>query len=93
MKYILSENFVLRNVAGEYILLSRGADTLECNSVTVFNETGALLYQSIKEYTSVDSLANVLVEKYGIPFVDAKNDAQAFVNKMVEHGILRLFDM
>ena len=42
MKYKAKSGFELKDVAGELLLMPRGADTVDYNYVTVFNEDGIL---------------------------------------------------
>lgn len=87
-KYQASKDYIMREVAGETILLSRGASTVESNNVMVFNETGALIYRAMVEPVEIDDLANALVEKYGIESGEAKADTETYVAKMLEAGII-----
>lgn len=88
MKYKAKNGFELKDIAGELLLLPRGADTVDYNYVTVFNETGALIYRAMNDFVDIDSLAQMLVEKYSISFAQAKTDTQAYVDKMLEEGII-----
>lgn len=88
MKYRLKNGFELKDIAGELLLLPRGADTVDYNYVTVFNEAGALLYRAMADFTDTDTLAQMLVEKYSISFEQAKTDTQAYIDKMLNEGII-----
>ena len=61
MNYKKNPNYELKEIAGETILIPRGAATVDFNSVTVFNETGALLLKAMDEAADIDSLAGILV--------------------------------
>lgn len=87
MKYRAKQDFVLRDIAGELILMPRGASTTDDNYITVFNETGALLYRAMQEYTDVRTLAGLLVQQYGISGEEALADTQAYLDKMLGEGI------
>lgn len=89
-RYRTNKKFELKEVAGELLLLPRGAETLDYNYVTVFNETGALIYRSMEEYTDVDTLAAILTEKYGIDSDEAKADVCAYVEKMLQEDMLEV---
>lgn len=86
MKYKAKSGFELKDVAGELLLMPRGADTVDYNYVTVFNEAGALIYRAMNEFTDIDTLAQLLVEKYSIGADEAKADVQAYVDKMLNEG-------
>ena len=65
-----------------------GADTVDYNYVTVFNEAGALIYRAMTDFTDIDTLAQLLVEKYSISVDEAKADVQAYVQKMFNEGLV-----
>lgn len=88
MKYKVKSNFELKDVAGELLLMPRGADTVDYNYVTVFNEAGALIYRAMTDFTDIDTLAQLLVEKYSISVDEAKADVQAYVQKMFNEGLV-----
>ena len=83
MKYIAKSNFEMKDIAGECMLIPRGASTVDFNGVIVFNETGVLLYNALKEATDVPALAKLLVEKYGIDEQEAMSDVKEYIEKML----------
>ena len=57
MKYQIKAGFELKEMAGEFLLLPRGASTVDMNYVTVFNETGVLLYRSLQTPSDAETLS------------------------------------
>lgn len=90
MKYKRSSNFELKEIGGEFLLIPRGATTVDYNNVTVFNEAGAFLFCALDEPKGVDAFADMLVEKYNIQPEEAKTDAAAYVQKMLDAGIVEV---
>ena len=88
MTYKRKSNYELKEIGGETLLIPRGAETVDFNNVTVFNEAGALLLGAMNEATDVDSLAQMLVEKYNIQPDEAKADTEAYIQKMLDAGII-----
>ncbi len=88
MRYRFKKGFELKDIAGELLLLPRGADTVDYNYVTVFNEAGALIYRAMDDYIDTDTLAQMLVDKYSIGFDEARADTQAYIDKMLNEGII-----
>ena len=88
MNYIKNANFELKEIGGETLLIPRGAATVDFNNVTVFNEAGALLLGAMNEATDVETLAKMLVEKYNIQPDEAKADTEAYIQKMLDAGII-----
>ena len=88
MRYRFKKGFELKDVAGELLLLPRGADTVDYNYVTVFNEAGAIIYRAMADFTDIDTLAQLLVEKYSIGFDEARTETQAYIDKMLNEGFI-----
>lgn len=90
MNYKIKANYELKEIGGETLLIPRGAETVDFNNVTVFNETGALLLRAMDEATNIDTLAQMLVEKYNIQPDEAKADTEAYIQKMLDAGIVEV---
>lgn len=88
MNYKRKSNYEIKEIGGETLLIPRGAETVDFNNVTVFNETGALLISAMNEAIDIDSLAQMLVEKYNIKPEEAKADTEAYIQKMLDAGII-----
>lgn len=89
MNYKIKENFEIKEIAGELLLIPRGADTVDYNFVTVFNDTGAVLLRELGKPVSVEALSQILVEKYNISSEDAMADTEAFIQKMLDEDIIK----
>ena len=90
MNYKRNPHYQLKEIGGETLLIPRGAQTVDFNNVTVFNETGAFLLKAMNEATNVDSLAQMLVEKYNIQPDEAKADTEAYIQKMLDAGMIEV---
>ena len=90
MKYVAKNNFELKDIAGEFMLIPRGASTLDFNGVIVFNETGVLIYKALNKPNDVETLSQILVEKYGITKEEAEEDVKAYVEKMLAEEIIEV---
>lgn len=88
MKYIAKSDFELKDIAGDIILLPRGAQTVDYNYVMVFNEAGAEIYKAMREAVTIETLVQLLVDKYGIDAKTAMKDVSEYVEKMLENEIV-----
>jgi hypothetical protein len=68
---------------GEWIVLDA-----EQYVVTRLNETGGFLWNLIKKGATVNMLTEALVEEYGIPREMAKHDAENFIARLQELGLI-----
>lgn len=90
MKYIAKNNFELKDIAGEYMLIPRGASTVDFNGVIVFNETGVEIYKALSKAVTIEELAQLLVDKYSIDLKTATDDATEYIEKMLEADIIEV---
>lgn len=88
MKYRTNKAFELKDIGGELLLMPRGASTVDYNFVTVFNETGALIYRAMEEYVDPQDLAQLLVQTYGIDPAEAAADVAAYLDKMLAENMI-----
>lgn len=85
------EGFILRNVMGQATIVGEGVGQIDFNKLITLNDSAAYLWQSVegKEF-DVQTLANLLVDKYGIDQDTALTDAKAIADKWIEIGVVNL---
>lgn len=83
----IKEGYVLRSVAGEYIVMNVGGDT-SLNSMITLNETGALIWNAVSDGKSEAEIAEQIVSEYEIDTDTALNDVRKFIDKMNGAGVL-----
>ena len=83
----LKEGFLLREVAGQVVVLPTG-DELDLNMMITLNDTGAFLWERLQEETSEDALVQALLGEYDVDEATARNAVVAFVTKLSDNGFL-----
>lgn len=85
------EGFRLRNVMGQATIVGEGVGQIDFNKLITLNDSATYLWQSVenKEF-DVHTLANLLVDKYGIDQDTALTDAKAIADKWIEIGVVNL---
>ena len=78
----------MKQVADEYVVIPRGEVTISFGQTLVFNETGAFLWNLLKNPNDIDHLAEALHEKYSVCLESAKDDVTSFIEKMKDNGLL-----
>ena len=76
----IDKNFVLREIAGEYIIIPTGRTALEFNGLITVNEVGMELWKMLQE--------DVTFEEYDVDENAAREDIQEFLDRLVKGGIL-----
>ncbi len=84
----LKPNFLLREVAGENIVVPVDAAAINFNGIMSLNGTGKFLWNQLKEETTIDELIESLVESYDVDESIAKRDVSLFIEKLRSHDIL-----
>ncbi|MCI9617598.1 MAG: PqqD family protein [Eubacterium sp.] len=78
----IKEGFILRNVAGNNVVVPIGQATLDFNGMMSLNDTGAFLFERLIEGTSKENLVEDLIAEYGIDRDLAVEDVEAFILKV-----------
>lgn len=83
------KGFRMRKLGLEYIITAEGVELINFNKMIALNESAAYLWESVQEMEefSVETLADLLVEQYGIDRELALKDSAAVAQKWVEAGI------
>lgn len=87
--YRASGNFVSRSVVGETVLVPVGEQTRKLNGFATFSETGQFLWDRIaKGKCTEGDLVSGLLGEYDCPEAEAKSDVHAFLEKMLQNGMI-----
>lgn len=75
------KGFILRRMNDEYMIVAIGAASEQFNGMIRVNETGAFLWNEIKNGVTEDELAAKMVERYeGLDIEMAKADLAEFLD-------------
>ena len=82
----LKKDLILREVGGNWIVLPLAAETVNFSGILSLNESGAMLWNVLKENCSTDALVQVLLNEYEVSQSQAESDAEEFLNKLIQAG-------
>ena len=80
--------FVIREIAGEYVLVPVGKTTAEFNGLFPLTETGAFIWNLLPDAENEDYIVNKLLEEYEIDRETVQADVTQFLNKLREFRII-----
>ena len=83
----LKDGFLVREVAGQTVVLPVGGD-MNLDMMITLNDTGAFLWQKLQENTDEAALAAALLAEYDVDEATAKRAVSNFVAKLSDHGFL-----
>ena len=78
----IKQGFILREVAGNFIVVAVGNAVKEFNGVINLNETGAYLWKKLQDGADEEGLVKALLEEYEVEEDLARKDVKAFVEKL-----------
>ena len=84
----LKHEFVVREIAGETLLVPVGTATLSLNGMLVLNECGKFLWDRIPDAGSEEDLINALLAEYEVNRQTAAQDVTEFLESLRKLGIL-----
>ena len=84
----IRKEFVLREIAGDYIIIPTGKTVLEFNGLITVNEVGVSLWNMLQNEVSFEELVQGILEEYDVEESVAREDIQEFLDKLIEGGIL-----
>lgn len=83
----LKDGFLLRQVAGQTVVLPAGGD-LDLNMMITLNGTGAFLWQQLERETDEAALVKALLAEYDVDEATAKTAVAGFLKKLNDNGFL-----
>lgn len=78
--------FLMRQVAGRYVLAPVGETVKTFSGMITMNATGKFLWDLLEQEQTVDSLAQSLVDTYEVEFEKAKEDVIKFLDPLKPIG-------
>ena len=88
-KMQLKEGYVLREVAGNYIVVAVGDAVKNFNGIINLNESAAFLWKLLLEDVTEEQLVERLLEEYEVEREMAEKDVKAFLDKLTNAKLLR----
>ena len=84
----ISDNFVLRQVAGTWIVLPVAEKTVNFNGMLTLNETGIMLWHLLEKGSTREALAEALTDEYDVTYAEALADVDEYIGKLERAGCL-----
>ncbi len=82
-RFVKSQDFVQRNVAGECLLIPIRRRLADVNSLYVLNETGAAVWERLDASRSIADIAVDLLAEYDVPSEQLERDLRELINDLL----------
>ena len=84
----IKKGFVVRNVAGESVVIALGAASKSFNGIIKLNDTGRVLWDKLVEGCDEDALLAAILSEYDIDENTAKTDIARFIDTLKGANVL-----
>lgn len=84
----IKNGFVLREVAGQTMVIATGEASKDFHGMIRLNKTGKLIWQGLQEGKTVEQIVEHMQTAFEVEAEKAGEDVAAFVSKMEEMGFL-----
>ena len=83
-----TREFVLREIAGEHILIPVGETAQKLHGRLNLSESGLLLWNTLQEERTEEELVEALLAEYEVDRATATADVRAFIGQIEKVGML-----
>lgn len=84
----IKSDYILREVAGSYIVVPTGSARVNFNGMVSVNEVGAFLWKLLENETDADTLLEAVLAEYDVSREQAEADLAKFIEKLRAQSIL-----
>ncbi len=86
----IKDNFALRQVASQWVVLPLSEATVDFTGMLTLNETGVFLWEKLEKGSDRDSLASALAEEYDVSLDEALDDVDAFIKSLEKANCIEI---
>lgn len=84
----VSNEFIMRDIAGEFILVPVGAAASKFNGLITMNEVGKYIFEQLATEHTLPQLVEKITAEYDVDADTALADAQEFLQQLRQIGAL-----
>ena len=84
----LEKEFVLRESAGDYVIIPVGKTVIEFNGLITVNEVGVSIWNMLQNEVTFDQIVQGILNEYEVEESVAREDIREFLDQLIDGGIL-----
>ncbi len=78
----IKEGFVVREIAGQSIVIALGEATRSFNGMIKLNETGRIIWDMLADGKDISDIVVRITDEYEVDTQTVERDVQAFINTL-----------
>ena len=91
-RYQALEGFIHRQIAGNDVLISVGANVANFNGYISLNPTASFLWDALAQPRSVDALTELLTEEFDVARETAQADVEQFLEMLLRNCMVSIYE-
>lgn len=81
-------NYVLREIAGEFLLIPIAMEENDQSQIAILSESGKFLWTKLQQDHSIDELVQAMTDEYDVSAEVAYSDILEFLNQLQNYFLL-----
>ena len=86
----IAKEFILRDVAGEHVLIPTGQTTQEFNGMITITDTAKFIWENLEKVDSFEELLNAIMDEFDVDKETAAKDAIGLLAELLKIGFIEL---
>ena len=82
------KDFILREIAGEHILVPTGKVAQEFNGMLSMTDTAKFIWEHLENANSLDEMVKMVTDTYEVDEAIARRDVIGFLNALLQHEVV-----
>lgn len=83
-----NENFILRKIAGESIIVPVGEATQKFNGLFSLNRVATFVWEHIEEVGDIEEMVQLVLEHFDVDETTARTDVEGFISELKLVGFI-----
>ena len=88
MRYRVKSGYVIREIAGEYLVIPVALQDEPESKVIILNSSGKLLWEALEQQKTMEELIEVMDENFEVSKEEARADIEEFIKHLKENELL-----
>lgn len=84
----LNKNYIVKNLADETILVHQDEHNVDFTKIINLNEVAVVIINKIQEGLNANEIGKYIASEYDVDELTATKDAEEFIKKLIESGIV-----
>lgn len=84
----IKDGFLLKEIAGDYMVIPVGDNLVDFSAMIVLNETGVFLWEQLKDDISEEQLIDAILGEYDVDRDCAAQDVNDFISSLKANDLV-----